>query len=343
MPANEIKFSIPYNGDLELIRWAIGSGKVHEVYFVGSKGNDFSDPYEKEMNYASEDIRSLVRLCKSKGVKSNMLINKSVLFFENLDKISGYIESLNVAGGIDSVTISDIFAVPFFRKRFPGLEITSSVYMSINSAARAVQTIKKGVSILGLEPSINRNEKELRKIASLKKRFSGISIKLLGNHICYADCIYYVRHSQLPVLNNMLHKGKFQKDILGYALNAFSCHYGIQGIRDEIARGFIRPEDVGYYEKNKLTDFIKIAFRNNPSALLREKMTAYFNRHYDGNLFPLFDSNNPNRLYCDNKKIPADFINKVMSCDKNCEYCDYCETIAKRCITRIGKWTMRKI
>jgi len=337
-----IEFSIPFNSDLDLMKWAIRSGRVYEVYFAGPGQYDFSDPYEESVEFTNKKVFSLVEFCNQNGIETNLLVNKGVLFFENGRAISRYIASFDSVGGIDSVTVADPFLIPFFRERFPNIVLQSSVYMGINNLNKAIQAIKKGISVLGLEPSINRNAFELKRIMALKKKFAHISIKLLGNHVCYADCMYYPRHSQLPVFSDVL-KEKYPKEsdyILGRNIEPFKCHYRIQTLKDEITRTFIRPEDVEYYEKNKLTDSIKIAFRNDESAKLKEKINAYFQRSYDGDLFGLFDSNNPEKLICDNKKFPRGFIEKVMNCDKNCGNCSYCDIVAKKCIrndTPVGK------
>jgi hypothetical protein len=167
----------------------------------------------------------------------------------------------------------------------------------------------------------------------LKKRYPKMVIKLLGVHGCYQNCFYASRHSELPVLKEILDQKSKEDECghhLGDSINTGQCHYYISDKSDEIKRGFIRPEDVWYYEKYFLCDIIKIAYRDNNSALLKEKYKAYFRRAYRGNLFEILSSNKHYDICCDNQKFPQGFINKVMKCDKNCDYCDYCAKVARK-------------
>ncbi|MFH1691148.1 MAG: hypothetical protein ABIC68_01050 [Candidatus Omnitrophota bacterium] len=327
MKDNAIKFSVPFNGDLTLMDWAIKSGKTYEIYFAGEKANNFSSPLENNNKYSHSTLTSLVKLCNRNNIKTNLLLNKSILLTENKIKVGALIKKIMEMGILNSVTVADPFVIPFLRQTFPHLEIQCSVYMGINSAQKAIQALKKGISVLNLEPSLNRNFNQLKAIKALKKQFPNFYVKLLGNHICYSDCMYYVRHSQIADLKIST---KNKNNAFLKNAHIFKCHYEIQSRRDEITRPLIRPEDVGYYEKNELADYIKIAFRNNETPTLFRKINAYFNKSYAGDLFELFDSNNSEKLVWDNKKVPINFIEKVMLCDKNCNRCRYCDRIAKK-------------
>jgi len=158
---------------------------------------------DNDKDYSDESIFSLIEFCNKRRIKTNLLLNKGIMLFENRDTVANYIHSLDFAGGIDSVTIADPFIMPYLKKTFPNLKIHSSVYMGISSIQKAVQALKKGISVLTLEPSLNRNFMGLKNIMGLKKKFPDFSVKLLGNHICYADCMYYIRHAQVADLSRI--------------------------------------------------------------------------------------------------------------------------------------------
>ena len=248
---------------------------------------------------------------------------------ENKEKLVKSIERFDKAGGISSVTVADPFAVPFIRKQFPDLLIQSSVYTGIDNVEKAVQAIKHGYTTLCLEPSINRNAKELKKIMKLKVRYPAVDVKLLANHLCYSSCMYYVRHSALPIQLQEDCNGCVGEDIVHE-----TCHYGKRGPKEEITRTIIRPDDVKHYED--LADVLKIAFRNDPTRELKPRLEAYFKGKFEGDLFELLGTNNKENMSCDNTKIPEDFFHKVSECDKDCEFCDYCGDVAGKAVSTIN-------
>ena len=329
----KVKFSIPYNGDLKLVKEAISSGQVHEVYFAGPKGFDFSDSFENNSFYSRGEIIALLDYCRRNRVRANLLVNKKIMFFEDLRKIESSINRLLRDEKIDSLTVSDTFLVPFLKKKFPLLKLQSSIYMGIDNVYKAREALKMGITLLGLDPSVNRRGEELKKIMGLKKIFPEMKVKLLGILTCYSNCFFASTHSQVPLLLGVLNKSSLRgRDLLGKRISPFACHYQSEDISDELKRPFIRPEDISYYEDNGLADYIKIAYRDEDSPTLREKYAAYFSRTYKGNLFLLMDSTKHSKICCDNKKIPNSFICKVMNCDKDCHACSYCRRLSLRLI-----------
>jgi hypothetical protein len=335
MARKKITFSIPYNGDIDLVRWAISSGQVYEVYFAGDKNNNFSDPYVDLKSHTDKEITELLRVCAKGKVRTNFLVNKNTLFFEDVLKMKKYIGYLQKKWGVDVVTVSDPYIVPIIRKEFPRLSLQSSIFMGIDNVQKAREALKMGITELCLDPALNRNASELKKIMALKKTFPRLRVKLLGIHGCYLNCFFAWKHSQLPVLKDFLDDSGYSKkpNMLGRTLDHDMCSYCVKGAEDELKRPFIRPEDITYYEKHGLADHIKVAYRNDSSERLAEKLTSYFTRKLDGNLFELFGSNKHQPLYCDNARIPAGFIDKTMKCDKNCDMCDYCGRLAKLIIS----------
>jgi len=326
----KVKYSIPYNGDLELMKWAIGSGQVYEVYFGGPAGDDYSSSDRESCGISCEDVMSLVKMCDENGVGRNFLMNKSMLYFENIKKIFAYIKSLKDYGGITSLTVADPMIVPYLKKGFPHVDIQSSVFLHIDNANKVREAWKMGITGFCLDVSLNRNGPELERIRDLKKYYPGMTIKLLANHGCFQNCFYSLVHEDWLVLKDLCLAQTEKKYMLGnLAPEAYRCVFRMKHQADEIKRPFIRPEDVGYYEDNHLTDYIKICYRVDSSPVLQKKMKAYFDRSYDGDLFDLAPANRDNcDMKCRNKNFPENFIDKVLYCGFLCEECRYCEKVA---------------
>jgi len=331
-----VSFSIPYNGDLELVRWAILTGKVSEVYFSGPAGADFSSPYQNEREYSDSEIRQLVSLCAEHGVARNFLMNRSVMFFDSLKEIRAYLKALDKVGGVTDVTLGDRMAVPYFREMFPLVRIQASVFMHVDSARKVKEALKMGVTGFCLDVSMNRNGDELERIKRLRPKYPQLVIKLLANHGCYDTC-FFAKHEDWPILcsirDRFCGKDERMKDkyLLGNRVPSRKCIFRTKDLIDEIKRPFIRPEDVRYYETKGWADVIKIAYRLDSTPVLKKKLKAYFGGSYKGDVFELAPSNRGGvPVIARNGLFPAGFARKVSSCGNECDGCSYCADVATR-------------
>lgn len=323
-----IKFSIPYNGDLDLVEWAIASGQVYEVYFSGSAETDYKSEYNM---YNQKEIEKLIRLCAEKKVGRNFLMNKSILFFNNMKNILSSLKRVDSFGGLTAITVGDTFIVPYIRGIFPKIPIQSSVFLHIDSASKVREALKMGITNFCLDVSCNRNGPELEKIRDLKKYYPEMTVKLLANHGCYNHCFYELQHQHWFVLKDLELKNAVDqgKNALGNVVKGKKCLYRTNDLTDEIRRPFIRPQDIAFYEENHLADYIKIANRVDKTPLLRMKLEAYFNRAYNGDIFTLLPGR-PLPVICQNANFPKGFVRKVCFCGQVCDNCVYCRDVALR-------------
>ncbi|MEI8011214.1 MAG: U32 family peptidase [Candidatus Omnitrophota bacterium] len=334
---NKIRFSIPYNGDIELVRWAIHTGQVAEVYFSGVGRFDYSASHEVISRYSQQELRAVIKLCADQGVGRNLLMNKNILFFESIKGILDGLNKLNNFGGVTTVTISDPLVVPYIKNKFPQINIQTSVFMHIDTVNKVRECWKMGINTFCLGVSVNRDAIELEKIKKLKKSCPGMSVKLLANHGCYANCFYALRHEDWAELSDFRKESLDENDkyLLGQHINPHRCAYKLINLSDEIKRPFIRPEDVCFYEEHGFADQVKIAYRIDTSSVLRMKLEAYFGRSYRGDLFKLVPSSGlfprRHRAYIlRNELFPKKFIQKTSCCGNCCEKCHYCEDVSLR-------------
>ena len=96
---------------------------------------------------------------------------------------------------------------------------------------------------------------------------------------------------------------------------------------------FIRPEDLQQYEG--MVEVIKLCGRTLGPAFLQRVVRGYAERRYAGNLLELMDTMEwlAKRLYVANEELPADFWNRLTSCDKNCHNCSYCRELLDKSAT----------
>jgi collagenase-like PrtC family protease len=324
-----VQYSVPYNGDLELMKWAIASGQVYEIYFSG--GEDYSSGYQNLRKNAESEVGALIKLCAEKGIGRNLLMNKRVLYFDNVKDILAYIKSLEQYGGITSITISDRMIVPYLAKAFPDITIQSSVFLHIDTANKVREGWKMGVKSFCLDVLTNRNGQELEKIRDLKAHYPGMTIKLLANHGCFQHCFFLPDHEIWPALKDVKAPEEKPKYMLGNMVDGEKCLYQPKNDGDEIKRSFIRPEDIAYYEQKGLMDYVKICYRMDKTPVLKTKMKAYFDRSYDGDLFDVTPSNRGQfHSICENKGFPEGFVEKVLYCGFACETCNYCDKVGEK-------------
>lgn len=273
MKKQKIKYAIPFNGDLELIEWAIESEQVSEVYFSGPEKYDFADITCLDKMPSFGKLVQLIDLCNKKNIRTNLLLNKKTMFFENVKKIIRLINAFEKSGRLDSVTISDPFFLQFLLKNTKNLNIQASIFMGIDKFSKAKEALKEGFSTICLDPSINRDYYELKKIIKLKEIYPNFRIKLLGCLNCFSNCFYAWEHPSIGIFAHLINKSKskYNHEILGNQLEWDSCFFKREDPSDDIKKPFIRPEDVSFYEQNYLCDEIKIAYREDETDILKKK------------------------------------------------------------------------
>jgi collagenase-like PrtC family protease len=99
---------------------------------------------------------------------------------------------------------------------------------------------------------------------------------------------------------------------------------------------WIRPEDLRKY--SAITKFFKVVGRRSPMLRALRVIQAYMYEKWKGNFLDIMDgclcfSSEKSGAYIDNRYLEeARFFEKVTSCNKNCNNCDYCAAMAKKII-----------
>jgi hypothetical protein len=331
--AKQVLFSIPYNGDLDLIRWAVSTGQVREVYFSGCGKNDYSRRNEKEIKISIKELKELISFCAANRVGRNLLINKSVMFFDDAKEVINSVKTLHGAGGLTGITIADKVLLPILKKTFPGIPIQASANLHIDTAQKVQAAYKMGISEFCLDYSLNRNLCELERIRELKHDLPKLRIKLMANQGCFMNCFYHGRHEDWAALSSVSERFGLKAGTIGALVHSHQCLFQPADMTDIIKRPFIRPEDVYFYEKNGLADTIKIVYRQDKSAILQNKLSAYFSRTYKGDLQDIAPANGCDfRVALVNSLFPKNFIEKVVACKGDCKACGYCESVLKKVV-----------
>ncbi len=87
---------------------------------------------------------------------------------------------------------------------------------------------------------------------------------------------------------------------------------------------FVRPEYIGLYEEYFIAAKLATRVSQNPIKTL----SAYIKGQYSGAITDILEPNHSGLFYPDiieNRKIPEGFAKQVLTCNKNCATCGYCQ------------------
>jgi collagenase-like PrtC family protease len=214
------------------------------------------------------------------------------------------------------------------------LEICASVLGDIDSVEKAAQFAEAGADIITPDVGVNRDLRLLNKI----KAVSGAKIKLMVNEGCLYRCAYRKFHFNLTS-----HRSREPRGIAltrgGDVYADFFRHCVERSANDlsqVIKSCWIRPEDLCKY--GEITDYFKIVGRCQPKDKVVQDISAYMQQNWSGNLFDLLCASLQRfgvayNAYIDNRKLEEfRFFEKVTSCDRDCDSCNYCDELAARLI-----------
>lgn len=318
-----------------------------------------------------EDIRNYIKRVHDKRWDFNYNINSTCLANrecgkEGFKQIIDYIEWV-VSLGVTSVTIANANLINIVRKNFPDLKIKVSTFQKIATLPQAQRFEDMGVEAIMLSEHVNRGFKLLREIRKHVK----CKLILIANVGCIFNCPNSHSHA-----NSIAHSGIAgeNKSLMTEAYHTYCYEKRLQDPAELVKIRWIRPDDVAYYEDIGI-DMLKIIERYSTTDALTERMKAYHERKYDGNIIDLlgqmvdikhtnkdvltsqikadpqnvdkamrfylaFSAAIPDLYYLDNSKLSKDFIKGFENRDCNrlsCDECGYCEKIANEVISVIDK------
>ncbi len=180
--------------------------------------------------------------------------------------------------GVDAVTITNTNVIGMVKKNFPKMKINLSTYQKVTEVTQARRFEDMGVDLIMLSEHLNRDFKTLRAIRKAVK----CELALIANVGCIYDCPNALTHA-----NSTAHSGtKGQNALFADPFMVFCFGRRLESPEELIKIRWIRPEDVKHYEDVGI-DVLKILERYSITETLVERVKAYSQRHYDGNILSL--------------------------------------------------------
>lgn len=330
------KFSIGYNSQPDFVDVVEKyRDRVSEVYFVAPYAHSARRTALEAVEYVCAlRLHEMLKSLRSMGIAANMLFNALCIgdlygTEARLRMVCDQVHFFRQTYGISAVTVVSPLEGEVIKRQFPDIQVHGSTNLFVRTASQAVR-IRGFVDILTPDREINRDLDLLRAIRKALRK----PLRILANEGCVSECPYRVQH-----LNRLSHETPpFDSYQLG----------GVEVFRRDPAAilksPIIRPEDIHHYEG--ITDLIKLASRSSTTQQLDLILNAYTTERHTGDLFALMEcgclttylegqvTQRPGapagRPAFAASEIPEDFFERVSSCDRLCDDCNYCASIAQR-------------
>ena len=230
-------------------------------------------------------LKGHVRSAAKLGIGFNYLINPACMDNReftrsgqaDLERLLELVEEC----GATAVTVSLPFLLPIIKKRHPGLKVRVGVYARVDSVAKAKFWEELGADCITLESiSVNRDFPMLKAIRQAVK----LELQLIANSNCMMFCPLSGQH-----MVNLSHASQKRHASRGFMIDYCALRCSAEKLADPshyLRSEFIRPEDLDSYIQLGFTSF-KILERGAPTAVLAERVRAYSEGRFDGNLLDL--------------------------------------------------------
>ena len=283
-----MKFSVACNFDYDLLE-GLKPYPVYEIYgkltadYFGGGRPSFYLP-----EVGRSDLEKYVKATHDRGIDFNYLLNASSMGNmefttegqKNMNELLEWLDSIRV----DSVTVSNMFFLKLIKRRYPRLKVRVSSHRYTDTPRKIRFWKDAGADYIVIsEVNIHR---EFKVLEGMKKAAGDdVELQLIVNNWCRQDCAIAGNHAV-----NL--SSASQKKSKGFPLDFCSLYCNYIRLTDPVnylRANWIRPEDVKIYEDMGYENF-KIVERNTPTAILLERVKAYYNRRYDGNLMDIIQN-----------------------------------------------------
>jgi len=305
-----------------------------------------SDVHDGRHKHRLMEIDRLVEFLRSVRIsKKYLLVNSRAhahaAYFDtgHLQTVIQTLRSMLNAGVIDGIVFADAYYLQAIsdagEDEVSQLEAIPSVNCMLNSYDRIAgmmdfisSTRFRLPETLILDRSLNRRLDALTEVsARCRELLPAVKLELLANEGCLSHCPFKLTHDCHISMVNM------EQPLDTHRINReLGCMRTLQRDPSHLFKSpFIRPEDVPAYEP--YVDVLKLCGRTLGAPFLMRLVDAYLHGKHSGNLLDLMDAMDGTAewLYVSNDRLPADFMQRLTSCSRECRTCSYCRDLVESC------------
>jgi len=273
------------------------------------------------------------------GIRLNLLLNGNCYGAESCSKalfarIKDSIRYCSDRFGLVSVTTTSPLIAAYVKETHPRLEVRASVNMDIGTI-QGMDYVKDLFDSYYLQREYNRDAARIQQMKNWCDAHDK-RLYLLANSGCLNHCSARTFHDNL-----VSHEDEIARMENAVTFESICSTYlkepgnWVSLLRDT---SFIRPEEMYLYEP--WFDTAKLATRvhAHPERVLE----AYAKATYSGSVPDLCEPNHAGLIrpfLLENRRLPADFNKKLLSCSKDCATCRYCETALKEALVDLTAFT----
>ncbi|VAX21412.1 hypothetical protein MNBD_NITROSPINAE02-2088 [hydrothermal vent metagenome] len=280
-----VKFSVADNLD-DALAPEISSYGVDEIFgklsadVIGGGRSSFLIPSISKKRFAKR-----VAQVQGEGIAYNYLLNAACgdnrgLTRGGQKKIRSLLDWV-CSLGIRRVTVASAFLLRLIKENYPEISVRISVFAGVDHVRKAKMWEEMGADCITLDSIlVNREFASLRSIRQGVK----IDLQLLVNNSCLTSCALSPEH-----MNLLAHSSQQGHHTKGFAPDYCFLYCSRKRLEEPvnyIRADWIRPEDIGLYEKIGYDSF-KITERSAPTHVMVARVKAYTKRKYEGNLLDL--------------------------------------------------------
>lgn len=280
-----MNFSVAANFDPDLITALKGYpvaelfGKLPSDRVGGGRASFMLAPL------GAKRFREHVREAARNGIGFNYLVNPACLDNREFTRqgqraLEGLLEFVEECG-VTAVTVSLPFLLPIIKKRHPRLKVRVGVYARVDCVAKAKFWEESGADCITLESiAVNRDFEALQAI----RQAVGVELQLIANSNCLMFCPLSGQH-----MVNLSHASQKGHATRGFMIDYCALRCSSLKLEDPshyLRSEFIRPEDLHLYRDMGFTSF-KILERGAPTSVMAERVRAYAEERFSGNLLDL--------------------------------------------------------
>lgn len=264
---------------------------------------------------------------------------------DGLRPVAKRLEHLLDAGVLHGIVVVDFYYLRALSNFAPDVAASLVAVPGVNCLLDSEATVRSWITYAAettrfrpadkvvLDRTLNRDPERLALVSrKVKRKFPGLSLELLANEGCLANCPFALAHASHMAAQT----GNLLADADALDRNAtLGClELFLDNPQRLLASPFIRPEDADVYEG--LVDGLKLCGRTRGPRIMADIVSAYLTRRSPDNLLDLLDAPEvlANVLEIRSRELPADFAQRMSSCRGVCQGCGQCADFAPRAVRR---------